>query len=66
MVHEDTEIITEEGPGDSELPSGGDDEQLTESDEDRGMMTFRGSGRSWTCGCSAMAFWNLVRHALKR
>jgi hypothetical protein len=33
MVHEDTEIITKEGPSDSELPSGGDDEELTEPDE---------------------------------
>ena len=36
MVHEDTEIVTEEGTGDSELPCGGDDEQLTESNEDCG------------------------------
>ena len=33
MVHEDAEVIAEEGPGDSELPSGGDDKQLTKSYE---------------------------------
>ena len=33
MVHEDAEIITEEGSGDSELPSRGDDEELTESEQ---------------------------------
>ena len=36
MVHEDTKVIAEEGPSNSKLPGGGDDEYLTESDEHGG------------------------------
>jgi hypothetical protein len=41
VLHEDTEVITEESPGDSKLSSTGDYKWLAESDEDR---SFGGSG----------------------
>ena len=55
MVHEDTEIVTEEGTGDSELPCRSDDEQLTESNEDCGDDNVQRSGEDldvWLfCDC---------------
>ena len=45
MVHEDAEIIAEEGPSDSKLPGGGDNENLTESNEHGGDDDVQGFGK---------------------
>ena len=50
MVHEDTEIITEECASDSELPGGGNDEYLAKSEEygrDDDVQRFRKEWYVW-------------------
>lgn len=47
MIHEDTEVVSEEGAGDSEGPGGGNDEGLAgqkEDGRDDGVEWFREDG----------------------
>ena len=50
MVHQDTEIISQERASNSELPGGGNDKQLAEAEENScevGRVRLRDNGELW-------------------
>lgn len=50
MIHQDTEVVAEEGAGDSEGPGGGQDEGLADDEEEGGDDCVEGCGEDGGLG----------------